>query len=118
MNQNDRFKTVHYHLNVEACVYAMGAAFDDMVTLGETLMPIPYAAAGPSPPSRPRPAALRIGQRHLTFRPVARQVCASISLHLDHLPLRAPLLSRRCAPLVHAPPRPLRLSPSPTPKLN
>jgi predicted membrane chloride channel (bestrophin family) len=43
MNQNDRFKTVHYHLNVEACVYAMGAAFDDMVTLGETLMPIPYA---------------------------------------------------------------------------
>jgi len=43
MNQNDRFKTVHYHLAIESCVHSLGQSFDDMVTLGETLMPIPYA---------------------------------------------------------------------------
>lgn len=43
LNQKGAFKTVHYHFQTEACMYAMATAFDDMITMSQTLLPIGYA---------------------------------------------------------------------------
>ena len=43
LNQKGVFKTVHYHFQTENCMYAMASAFDEMLTLSQTLLPIQYA---------------------------------------------------------------------------
>lgn len=43
LNAKGVFKTNHYHFQVSQCVHEMERAFDEMITLNQTLLPIHYA---------------------------------------------------------------------------